>query len=243
NSASSIIPSTESPSWLTPHALGYSVRLRVGNGARRRLVILLQDRRQALQLAKELRHIAHILVTSGHADLAERFVAVGAAEGPERVRGIKARAIAVSLGRATPLKRQDSSVTFGELAERWTSGRLHQTFPHHIREKKSVSDGISRFKRLTPIVGEIPLTKFSLQDAQRAMQRLPIEFCPATRRHYAQLIASVLKLAVFPCGIIATSPLPSGWLPRVQIAQSKSRTILYPDEEVQLLRCADVLLG
>jgi len=206
-------------------------------------VIQLRSQEKALRLAVELRHIAHILVTSGHEDLAERFVAVGAAEGLECVQTIKARAIEVSLGRAKPLPQKDLPVTFRELAAQWTSGELQHSFPHHIRKKKSASDDQSRFKRLNQIIGEVPLARFSVNDAQRAMRSLPAGFSAGTRRHYAQLIASVLKLAVFPCAIISSSPLPPGWLPRVHTGRVKARTLLYPDEERQLLRCSNVPLA
>ena len=47
------------------------------------------------------------------------------------------------------------------------------------------------------------------------MKALPADIVPSTRRQYAQLMAKVLKLAVYHCRVIGQSPLPPGFLPRL----------------------------
>jgi integrase len=64
---------------------------------------------------------------------------------------------------------------------------------------------------------------------------------PASRRHYAQLISRVLKLAVYPCRLIEQSPLPAGFLPKT--GKSPTYPFLHPGEEAQLASCVDVPLN
>lgn len=47
-------------------------------------------------------------------------------------------------------------------------------------------------------------------------------------------------MAVFPCRLIAVSPLPKGFLPKLR--RSKAKSALWPDEEAKLLGCEDVPL-
>jgi integrase len=78
-----------------------------------------------------------------------------------------------------------------------------------------------------------------VEDAERAMANLPATAkASATRRHYAQLIARVLALAVYPCKLLERSPLPRGFLPKVKA--TKSFQWLRPAEELALVTCPDV---
>jgi integrase len=134
------------------------------------------------------------------------------------------------------------SVTFRDLAERWTSGELHRLYPDHVSLKeRSVADDRLRLAKLFPSIGHVPLVSFRLEDAERAMANLPATAkSAASRRHYAQLITRVLRLAEYPCKIIDRSPLPRGFLPKV--ARTKAHQWLWPDEEARLLGCTDVPL-
>src|SRR5690606_11361994 len=69
---------------------------------------------------------------------------------------------------------------------------------------------------------------------------LPGDLKPVTRRQYAQLMSKVLKLAVYPCKLIATSPLPHGFLPKVK--GQKVASYLYPAEDSRLLACQQIPL-
>jgi integrase len=131
-------------------------------------------------------------------------------------------------------------VTFKELAEQWTSGELHERYPDHVASKKrSVRNDIIRLGKLFDTVGNVPLVSFTVEDAERAMANLPATAkASATRRHYAQLIARVLALAVYPCKILERSPLPRGFLPKVRA--TKSFQWLRPAEELALVTCPDV---
>ncbi len=137
-------------------------------------------------------------------------------------------------------------MTFRDLAEQWTSGRLHREHPDHVRAKDSKDDS-ARFKYLNALdvggvkLGDVPLDRFTLEHAERAMRQLPeAAKRPATRRHYGQGIYRLLALAVYPCRIIATNPLPRGFLPKQ--GKPPAFACLYPAEDAQLLACREVPL-
>ncbi|WP_437479030.1 tyrosine-type recombinase/integrase [Sorangium sp. So ce1014] len=54
-----------------------------------------------------------------------------------------------------------------------------------------------------------------------------------SRRHIAQLQHRLMAMAVFPCRLLATNPLPRGFLPKLGAAKAKA--CLYPDEGARLL--------
>jgi integrase len=132
------------------------------------------------------------------------------------------------------------ALTFKDLAEQWTSGKLHDRYPDHVASKKrSVRNDVIRLGKLYATIGGVPLVAFTVEHAERAMANLPpTAKASATRRHYAQLIARVLALAVYPCKILERSPLPRGFLPKVRT--SKSFQWLRPAEELALVTCPEV---
>ena len=64
---------------------------------------------------------------------------------------------------------------------------------------------------------------------------------PGTRRHYAQTIARVVALAVYPLRLIKLNPLPKGFMPKVGKAPAFS--YLYPTEDAALLESPKVPLA
>jgi integrase len=73
------------------------------------------------------------------------------------------------------------------------------------------------------------------------MAALPDGLASATRRHYAQLISKVLRIAEYPCRLIERSPLPRGFLPKIGARPALS--YLYPAEDERLMACSEVPLG
>lgn len=129
-----------------------------------------------------------------------------------------------------------SDITFGEWARRFTSGELSEAYPDHVR-RKDWSDDRSRLKKyVLPRVGDVPISAFTLAHAQRVMAKLP-KMSVANRRHVAQIMGRLLRLAVMPGQLIPTTPLPSGWLPKVQTRHHYS--CMYPREEAMLLAHTD----
>lgn len=82
-------------------------------------------------------------------------------------------------------------------------------------------------------LGDVRLNLVTLDPMQTAMRSLPENAKrPATRRAYAQLLHRVLALAVFPCRLIASNPIPRGFMPR--LGKPPAYSFLYPTEEAAL---------
>lgn len=74
-------------------------------------------------------------------------------------------------------------------------------------------------RNLKPLWNPYPrnghLRTFTLEDAERAMHKLPEGIAMRTRRAYGQAMRRVLEMAVYPCKVAASNPLPRGlkWTP------------------------------
>lgn len=135
-----------------------------------------------------------------------------------------------------------SSTTLREFGEEWTSGKLHVRWPDHVKLKTSARDDEERLRLYVyPLIGQFPITEITLTHADLVMSSIPKERAPATRRHVAQALSRLLKLAAYPARIISASPLPEGFLPPLK--NRKAKTYLYPDEDRRLLACHEVPLS
>lgn len=128
-------------------------------------------------------------------------------------------------------------VLFEEWARRWTSGELAAAYPDHVKAKDHGDDASRLKKYITKHVGDVPVAAFTLAHAERVMTRLPAKLSPATRRHVAQIMSRLMHLAVYPGQLIAVSPIPRGWLPKVK--KSRHYSCLFPREEALLLAHAE----
>ena len=218
---------------VTPVKGGHSVRLRYGKGFICRFKIAIVDPAQAAKRRDVMAEMAQNIAKSGHSDHGFRLLASAGSASDEEIGDLRKLAAKLAEGKARPMVAPAQRITFGALADDWTSGRLHKKYPDHVKQKRSAADDIGRLKKLKEEIGEIALAAFTIEDAEQAMRALPEGLSPATRRHYAQLIAKVLKLAVYPCKIIAASPLPTGFLPPIK--GSKAKAWLYPDEDRKLM--------
>jgi integrase len=133
-------------------------------------------------------------------------------------------------------------LTFRQLGELWTSGKLATQYPDHVKAKRSADDDRYRLeKHVYPHIGDVPIPDFSLDHAEKVMGKLPSDPSAATtRRHVAQLMTRIMSIAVFPLRLIKASPIPRGFLPKP--APSKALPYLYPDEDRTLLGCTLVPL-
>jgi integrase len=125
--------------------------------------------------------------------------------------------------------------TFETFATKWTKGELHTSYPDDIKEKTTQRTDALRLAKLYETIGGIPLARFTLQDAQRAMRALPEGLSANTRRQYAQLIHRVLVMAVYPVCLIPHSPLPRGFLPKP--GKEKAKALPWPSEDATGLAC------
>jgi integrase len=189
------------------------------------------------ELVRQLR--AH-----GYDALVEKTAAAAASATDERLKIIKRQVAGTISGEETPQAaefRGSKKTTFRELGEAWTSGALHRTYPDHVPLKGTATDDGWRLeKHVYPHVEGIAIAHFTLDDAQEVLRKLPDKLSPASRRHIAQLMARVLKLAAYPCRLIARSPIPPGFLPRLR--GDKAKVYLYPDEDAKLLAKTEIPL-
>jgi integrase len=221
---------------------GWRLRLRFGNGQRGRFLIRVASRDEAERRAQVLTELASMLTTAGLHVEAGVILKKGAAQVTaadfSQVERVGRELCAGALMAA---KQSPASMTFRQLASAWTSGELHRKYPDHVKLKRTADTDALRLQKLYAVVGDVRLSAFSLGDAEAAMKALPADIVPSTRRQYAQLMAKVLKLAVYPCRVIGQSPLPPGFLPKV--GAKKAKAYLYPVEDEALLGCPKVPLS
>lgn len=234
----------------------YSTRIRAGRHARTgkgqqlRVTIATTEERVFRGRLARLRELSAALITQGLT--AEAAVAIKkAAAQPTDERFEVCCAAALELAPKVLAKPHQWN-TFRELGEAWTRGDMHRRFPDHVKFKRTGGRDKGRLEFLYEVVvdaeskrklGDMPLALITFEHANAAMVQLPDD-CkrPAARRQYAQLIARVMKLAVFPAACIAASPLPVGFLPHVPEGDILFQH-LYPDEDLRLMRCAAIDYG
>ncbi len=220
--------------------VGFRVRIRYGKGLRDRFAIKLADETAASKRAETMAELARMLTKAGHSEQCPLLLTKLGEADEGKAREIRNLAQKLCLGQARVAGRAPAD-TFRQLAAQWTSGKLAARFPDHVAVKKSVESDVHRLGVLYRTIGDVPLATFRLEDAERAMASLPASArAPATRRQYAQLIARVLGLAVYPCRIIPRSPIPKGFLPAQK--SQKATAWLFPDEEQRLQACAAIPL-
>ena len=137
--------------------------------------------------------------------------------------------------------RAAPALTFVELGEAWTTGAIAAAHPDQVRRKRSADKDAERLLVLCKTIGRVPVASLTLADAKLAMASLPQGLASATRRQYAQIIARLMALAVYPLELIPVNPIPRGFLPRV--TRTKATAWLYPAEDARLLACEAVPLG
>jgi len=234
------LPDSKKPSQLERTPDGFRTRLRFGEGKQGRFVIKVTDETEAERRALILREVARDLTLSKRRSVENELILRELAGASDRKTFENVLSVVRAASRR-PQRQARQAVTFAELADDWTSGRLRERYPDHVKDKRSVRDDRSRFGALCKAVGGVPITAFGLEEAERAMAALPAGLSPATRRQYGQLINKVLRLAVYPCRIIAASPIPPGWLPKTKA--SKAKSFLYPSEEAALMANRKVPFG
>jgi hypothetical protein len=165
----------------------------------RRFLIKLTDEEAAKRRAVRLRDMAEMLSAAGHSAEAPIILKKAAAVTRESDFA-EAERVAEELCATSPKAPKKRAVTFGELGDKWTNGDLTRDWPDYVKAKRSVHHDISRLEFLNKTIGPVPLTKFELADAERAMRSLDAELSSATRRQYAQLISGLGKTKPCPTG-------------------------------------------
>jgi integrase len=144
------------------------------------------------------------------------------------------------LAGAPRVRREGTTVAV--LAEDWTTGKLAEQYPDHVRVKRSSAAdarmlgwlGKVRLEDGTPF-GDRAVATVTLDHCDHVMGALPKSAeSPASRRQYAQALRRLLQYAVYPLRILPANPIPKGWLPRV--SNDKAKAWLRPDEDLKLMQ-------
>lgn len=189
--------------------------------------------RSAEEAATRAAALAKVAVALRRAGMAERTEGVLAQAAPSPAATVEALAKKIAAG-AYSAPTPSTAPTIAALAKRWTTGELAREFPDHVRWKRSADDDEHRFRNhILPIVGDMAVDAFTLDDADRVMRSLPVERSIATRRHVAQLLTRLFSIAVFPLRMIKASPIPRGFLPKP--APPSTQAYVYPSEDRRLL--------
>lgn len=198
------------------------------------------DREKAEERARLLSHLSQQLRLARLTELAPQLLERAATRDGQALDDVVTAVGRLVSGEASP--PISAATTVQELGEQWTSGELHERWPDHVKKKRSARDDEERLRLYVyPLVGSVPLPEFSAAHADLVMASLPAKLSPATRRHVAQVLSRVLKLAAYPCRLITATPLPAGFLPNV--GKRKALSFLYPDEDRRLLSCDAVPLA
>lgn len=142
--------------------------------------------------------------------------------------------VAAEVGEARKLR--GPRTTIRDFGEAWTKGELHKKWPDHVRAKRTAGDDAERLElHVYPVVEDLAVADFRLDDAERVMARLPRELSSASRRHVAQIMHRLMAMAVYPARLREANPLPKGFMPKVK--RGKAFSFLYPEEDAKLLGC------
>ena len=219
----------------------YLLRITIATGKRASVAVPWASSEVALVRARETQALVDVLREAKHDDLIPKALEAAALEDPAELRAIE-RAVNALLGGKLVVSSPKSTtgpITFQRFGEQWTSGELAVLYPDHVKRKRSADDDQGRLeKHVYPRIGKRSIASLTIDDAFEVLRALPEALEPASRRHVAQVMGRLFALAVFPCRHIAHSPLPRGFLPSV--GPKKAKTALYPDEDAQLLKCAEI---
>ncbi len=200
----------------------------------------LDDARARSALASEL---VAMLVAAKQGEWIGRTIKAVCVELPVDKHGEARKYVeAIVGGRPMPGGNQPDGVaypgvlTFEKFAGKLTSGALRKDYPDHVDEVGAAT--MLDYKAMlrdyiNPVIGGLPITAVTLDHGLDVMRKVPERLSSARRRHIAFLMRRVLALAVFPGRVIATNPLPDGFLPKLDAP--KARGFLFPDEEARLL--------
>ena len=60
-----------------------------------------------------------------------------------------------------------------ELGDDWTSGKLHEKYPDHVKAKRTSEDDKQRLTHVYPIIGHKRVADVTLDDCEAVMRELP----------------------------------------------------------------------
>ncbi len=221
----------------------FSIRVTVATGKRVSVLLAWCSSAEVAQVrAHDTQSMVDRLRGAGHGDIVPKVLKAAKSADSTAFLAIGRAVDELLSGSLVKVAPTSDVLTFQAFAERWTSGALHREFPDFVRAKRTSDDDVFRLtKHVYPVIGARALASLTIDDALAVMRKLPADLSSASRRHVAQLLSRVFAIAAYPCRVLAASPLPRGFLPR--IGKKKAKSALYPDEEAHLLACVAVPLG
>ena len=229
---------------------GFAARITIEGRARRDFPLpTCATEAEATERCKALAGIAARLRRAGKAGEIVALLEMGAKARAGRAWQFVVETVDLEVGGQLRERGKGEVPTFAKWAGDWTSGALAKKYPDHVREKRS-SDRDECLLRLyvLPHVEGLRVDEFTLVHAECVMASLPethertgTPLQTGTRRHIAQVMARLMRLAVYPGKWRQASPIPSGWLPRPPDAKAKE--CLFPDEDALLLGGVSIMEG
>lgn len=220
-------------------------RIRVAT--RRRVPLLLvgcASEKEAKERIAEAQGAVNRLLDAGKGSVAEQTARKLVAASSPEVRALLLRVVDQAVRGERPERgRVQAGITVEEFGKQWTSGKLHEKWPDHVpaKEASSAKRDAGILKRyVVPEIGSLPLAAVDLGHVESVMATVPAKRATASRRHVAQVMHRLLGFAVYPAKLLATNPIPDGFLPR--LGRPRATGYLYPREDLALMACADVAL-
>lgn len=216
----------------------FFARVRTGDGKRANIPLPTCTTQEAADArAIIVGQVADQLIKVGRrADAVELAKAMGTAKDAKTMRVLKLAAAHLVATASPAIDRRE---TFAAFAARWTRGDLARAYPDRVRSKKQPEKDSGILEKIVnPIIGHLAVADVTQDHADRVLLLSGARPGSAWRRHVAQVVYRVLRLAAFPAKLIPVSPLPPLWLPK--ITEKKAKTYLYPDEDKKLLARKEV---
>ena len=122
-----------------------------------------------------LSELAAKLRASGHEERARTILERAAASEGKALADVVRVVDALCKGDLAPVRREVvNATTIKAIGDRWTSGELAREYPDHVRAKRSDDDDAERLAlHIFPVVGDIPIGDFTIDDAEAVMRAIP----------------------------------------------------------------------
>jgi len=236
-------------------ASGWLAQFSLGGGQRKAVILrTCADEATATRRKLAIAKLVTKLREAGHPTMIPNVITDSGAADDAEFRKIALVVDRVAKGKEPGLSRlhgvRREGTTLEELAKLWTSGDLAAQFPDHVRPKKPLQ--MKNDERIFAWLSKVRLpdgstfgarvvSELTLDDCDHVMGNLPkTAETPATRRAYAQALRKALVYAVYPLRLLASVPIPTGWLPSG--SNDKAKAWLYPSEDFALMQCGKVSL-
>jgi integrase len=219
---------------------GWSSRVRIAPNDRPTFTLAVRSEGDAHARSLLLADIANRLNGIVPVEEVKALVGIAASAKTDRALRVALEAVdAITSGNTTKTSSA-LTPTFKDFAEEWTSGRLRERFPDHVRAKDSTRDEELLRLYINDLIGNERIADIGLGHCERVMAAAPATLAPRTRNKIAQCVRKVLSLAVYPGRHIVANPIPREWMPKVPSNATKAKSSLRPTEDATLLGCQTI---